>query len=207
MFQLDTNAAKSVIGGGNRINESGIYDGVITRAEWTKSPSSSAEFLNIDFKSDDGREANYMSICYKKGDGSNSFGWNTLNALMACAKLRGVTSVNHGGKDICPELTNAQITIALQAEGDWFQDKETGEWKPTTNMHIYVPFTKDTKQTAKELLDGISGDTYGKLTITDRKGKDKPVSGGYSEPQNSMPQNSAPQYNEPPMDFDDEIPF
>lgn len=30
--------------------------------------------------------------------------------------------------------------------------------------------------------------------------------GGYQQPQ-PQPQQSAPQYNEPPMDFDDEIPF
>jgi hypothetical protein len=204
MFHLDAEAAKSVNGSGSRINESGVYDGFITRAEWTDSPSSQAKFLNIDFKCHDGREASYMSICYQKGDGSKSFGYNTMMAIMACMKIRGVTSSNVAGKNVCPEMTGSAITLALQAEGDWYQDKNTGEWKPTTNMHIYVPFSSETKQTAKEILDNLSGETYGKISINDKKPKPKPQD-QYNQQQ--AHQQAQPQYNEPPMDFDDGIPF
>lgn len=212
MFQLDTNAAKSVTGAGNYINESGLYDGVITRAEWSDSPSSQAKFLNLDFKSDEGQEANYMSICYQKGDGTKSFGYNTMMAIMACCKVRSVTSQNVNGKNVCPELTGAHVTLGLQAEADWYQDKDTSEYKPTTNMHIYLPFTKDTKQTAKELLDNLSGDTYGRVLIKDKKAKDKPSAGASSQQQSGWgqpQQQQAPQqqYNGAPMDFDDDIPF
>ena len=187
MFQLDQAAASSVNGGGNRINESGIYDGVITRAEWSQSQSSQAAFLNLDFKSDDGKEANYMSICFQKGNGERAFGYNTMMAIMACCKLRNITQAQMGDKLVCPELTNARVTLGLQAEADWFQDKVTNEWKPTTNMQVFIPFNSETKQTAKEFLEGASSSVYGKISISDRKPKPKPE------------MQSQPQYDEPPM--------
>lgn len=204
MFTLDQEAAKSV-GQSNRINESGIYAGVITRFEYSESQSSQAKFVNIDFKTNDGREANYMSLCYQKGDGGRAFGYNTIMAIMACTGVNQTSMVNHNGKNICPELTNKPIAFALQAEGDWFQDKETGDWKPTTNMHIAMPFDVQTRKTAKETLENSEAKTVNVFKPTDKPGKPKPMptqaqQGGYND--------SMPSYDIPPANFDDEdFPF
>lgn len=210
MFQLDTEAASKVNGGGNRINESGIYKGKITRAEWSASNSSQAAFLNIDFKSDCGKEAKFMSICYQKGDGSKAFGYDTMMAIIATTKNRQVTSADYNGKKVCPELIDKPIALALQAEQDWYFDDQSGDYKPTTNMLIYVPFVYDTGHTAKELLSKLEPQTITRLVVNDRKPKDKPVQqsqGGFAPNQQSAPQGGASNPMEPPIDFDDDIPF
>lgn len=200
MFSLDQNAAVQVNGGGNRISESGIYKGKITRAEWSSSQSSQAAFINIDFKSDDGMEANYMSICYQKGDGQQAFGYKTLMAIMAVCGVQNITQASHNGKTICPELTDKAIALALQAESDWYQDKNTNEWKPTTNMHIYVPFERATGKTAKEKLQNLEAKTHLTLKVNDKKPKPQPMPTQYEH------QQSQAQYSDVP-EFSDNIPF
>lgn len=212
MFNLDTNAAKTDDSQSNRINESGIYSGVITRAEWSKSKSSQAQFMNIDFKTDDGKESNYMNLIIKGKDGQNVFGYNILNKIMACCGLRHLSGVQMGEKMVCPELTNARIKFALQAEPDWFKDKDTGEQKPIINMIISVPFKHDSGQSAKEILEQLPATQITTLKVSDRKAKDKPVdvpvqSWG-NAPASHAPQMS-PAYQHPAQvsdDFDD-APF
>lgn len=216
MFNLDVEAAKTSDSISNRINESAIYTGTITRAEWSKSQTSQAEFFNVDFKDDEGKEANYMSICFKKGDGTNSFGYNIMNKIMACTGQRSLNKVSIGDKVTCPELTNARVSFALQAEHDWYQDKQTQEWKPTVNMVISTPFKADTGQSAKEVLEQSPAVAITTTVVSDRKPKDKPVDN--LVPQQSAAPQMTPAYDpngpqsygtkqEPSNDFDDDIPF
>jgi hypothetical protein len=216
MFNLDVAAASTSDSISNRINASGIYTGVITRAEWSKSQTSQAEFFNIDFKDDEGKEANYMSICFKKGDGTNSFGYNIMNKIMACTGQRSLNKVVVGDKTTCPELTNARIKFALQAEQDWYKDKTTGEYKPTTNMIISIPFSSQTGQSAKEVLESAPAVAITTTVVKDRKPKDKPMADMNAPqsfgtpPPNHQPPQMAPaqaQYSAPTTDFDDDIPF
>lgn len=215
-FTLDTEAANSADTMSTRINASGIYTGTITRAEWSKGTGESkAEFLNIDFKDDEGQEANYMSICFKKRDGSNNFGYNIINKIMACCSLRSLNKAQLGDKLMCPELTNARVKFALQAEADWFKDKTTGEQKPTVNMSISIPFKADSGQSAKEVLSQAPAVSITTTVVKDRKPKDKPVDAGRQSwgntPQQAAPQMApaapAAQYAPPSNDFDDDIPF
>ncbi len=195
MFNLDTTAVNASDTFSSRVDKSGIFSGVITRAEWSKSSTSQAEFFNIDFKTDEGLEANYMSICFKKSDGTNAFGYNILNKIMACCALRSITSVDVDGKKVCPELTNARIRFALQAENDWYEDKNTGEQKPTVNMHISIPFKADTGQTAKEVMSNEQATAIDCTVVYDKKPKDKPLQTLAPQQQSwgSAPQQSASQ--------------
>lgn len=194
MFNLDVEAAKTSDSISNRINESAIYTGTITRAEWSKGiGESQSEFFNIDFKDDEGKEANYMSICFKKRDGTNSFGYNIMNKIMACTGQRSLNKVQMGEKITCPELTNARIKFALQAEHDWYQDKQTGEWKPTVNMSVSIPFKADTGQTAKEVLEQSQAVAINTTVVNDRKPKDKPADN--LAPQQSGAPQMAPAYD------------
>ena len=213
MFDLDVNAAKTDDSVSNRINESGIYTGTITKAEWSKSLSSQAQFFNIDFESDDGKTANYMSICFKKGDGTNSFGYNIMNKIMACCAVRKLTSVQMGEKLTCPELTNVRVKFALQAEHGWFEDKNSGEQRQKVDMIISVPFKADTGQSAKEVLESLPASQVNTIKVTDRKPKEKPAATQAPASYGTPPPQMAPQYNTAPpaesnQDYDeDTMPF
>lgn len=213
MFTLDTEAAKTEDTLGSRIDKSGVYPGTITRAEWSKSATSQAEFFNIDFKDDEGKDAKYMNLIIKNKLGEKAFGYNILNRIMACCALRQLTSVPVGDKMQCPELTNMRVQFALQAEADWFKDKVTGEYKPTTNMIISVPFSAQSGQSAKEVLEQLPATAITTIVVSDRKPKDKPVDAGQQQ-YSGAPQ-MAPAYTPAPQqgggnaaDFEtDDIPF
>lgn len=176
MFNLDVEAANADDLMNTRIDKSGIYTGTITRAEWSKSQTSKAEAFDLDFVSDEGLESKYMRIWFKKKDGTNSFGYNVMNRIMACCSLRTLNKVPMGEKITCPELTNARITFALQAEAGWYEVKNTGEQKPTVNMIISTPFKADSGQSAKEVLGQLPAEQIKTLVVSDRKPRDKPIS-------------------------------
>ncbi len=173
MFTLDNNAAMD-LNQSNRINETGIYFGAITRAEYTDSPNG-AGFLNIDFKTDDGKESNYMSLCYRKNDGGKAFGYNMIMAIMACMNVQKTSEVSHEGKRVCPELVGKRIGFAMQAEADFYWCKKDFKFKPTTNMHIFMPFDAQTKQTAKEKIQNAAPELIGKLKLEDKPAKPEPI--------------------------------
>jgi len=224
MFNLDVEAANAEDSMNTRIDKSGIYTGTITRAEWSKSQTSQAECFDLDFVNDEGLEAKYMRIWFKKKDGTNSFGYNVMNRIMACCSLRTLNKVQMGDKVTCPELTNARITFALQAEADWYEDKNTGEQKPTINMIISAPFKADTGQSAKEILatPPLPATQIKTLVVNDRKPKDKPMAAMQAPaqswgtpPAQMAPQQSGPAYQQAPhqefakagQGFDDDLPF
>jgi len=207
MFNLDVEAANAEDSMNTRIDKSGIYTGTITRAEWSKSQSSLAECFDLDFVNDEGLESKYMRIWFTKKDGTNSFGYNVMNRIMACCSLRTLNKVQMGEKLTCPELTNARITFALQAEADWYEDKNTGEQKPTINMIISTPFKADTGQSAKEVLAQLPADQIKTFVVNDRKPKDKPMAAMQAPAQSwgTPPPVTQQQSNQP--EFDDSIPF
>lgn len=196
MFTLDNQAAMD-LNQSNRLNESGIYFGTITRAEYTDSPNG-AGFLNIDFKTDDGKEANYMSLCHRKNDGSRAFGFNIIMAIMACMGVQKTSEVNHNNKRICPELTGKRVGLALQAEADWYWCKKDYKMKQTTNMNIFMPFDPQSKQTAKEKIQQTPAELINKLTVEDKPAKPEPMP---TQAQQEMAQANQP-YNQSPTSQD-----
>lgn len=128
----------------------------------------------------------------------------------------------------------AVTNITIATSESW-KDKSTGEQKEKTEWHRVVLFGKLAEVAGEYLLKGSQVYIEGQLQTRkwqDQNGQDrystevvvqgfngvmqmlggKQQSGQQSQPQQPQqraPQQPAPQqqYNEPPMDFDDDIPF
>lgn len=160
---LDTKAAKAADSIASSINETGKYIGVITRAEALKSTAGTTG-LGISFKTDSGQSADYLDIYTNKADGEALMGAKTVNAILACLKLRGAKEgqiqFDKWDRDAgarvkvtakgYPELMGKRIGFLLQQELSTHRD--TG--KDTTRMTVYAAFSADTELTASEILDG-----------------------------------------------------
>lgn len=162
-LKLDTNAAKQADNIVSSIRESGKYKGVITRAERLLSQQNT-EGLGLSFKSDDGSTADYLDIYTTKSNGETLMGAKTVNALLACLKLRevkdGRIKCEKWNKDAqkrkvvevdgYPDLIGRRIGLLLQKE----LGTHSVNGSDTEKMVIFGVFSADTELTASEILDG-----------------------------------------------------
>lgn len=197
MFQLDQKAARDGSGSaGAFIQQTGAYVGTIVAATQYKAQSG-AEMMNISFLSSSGEKAPYLSICYKKIDGSNNdIGINQINALMACMKVTQTAPVigtiqvwdKGAGTEIpqqatvFPELMNKPVGLFLQRELSTYNGEDKDK------VVFYAPFCADTQQTAQELLDNIPASSIEKMKGT-VKDYDKRKKGAQT---NSFAQDNGP---------------
>lgn len=185
-------------GASQYIAKSGAYVGGMT-AKWTKSKStdSKSAFLEFSLKSPEG-EANFLSVCYVKKDGTgNEIGENLINAIMGLLKVKSLTSSRSGNDDICPELTGKQIGFVLQKVLYTKNDGSDG-----FKFEIKLPFSSGSRKTLREALDGLpagSVDSYA-ANLSD---KDDRRHGAASAPQHS----NSGQQRRPADEFEDDIPF
>lgn len=117
----------------------------------------------------------------------------------------------------------AVANITLATSESW-RDKQTGEQKEKTEWHRVVLFGKLAEVAGEYLRKGSQVYVEGKLTTrkwTDQAGAEKYTTeihvniggtmqmlGGKQDSSSKPAQNRAPQRNdEPPMDFDNDIPF
>lgn len=154
---------------------------------------------------------------------------------MAQRGINKVILIGHLGQD--PEMRympsgNAVANITLATSETW-KDKQTGEPKERTEWHRVVFFGKLAEIVGKYLTKGsqvyIEGrlqtrkwqsqgdqDRYTTEIVVDiggtmqmlggkpqNQGQQAPAQGNKQQQRQSTP----PNYNEPPMDFDDDIPF
>lgn len=162
MLTLDTSKARSADERNTSITETGKYIGTITRAEKLVSKNKT-EGLGLSFKADDGSTSNYLDIWIRKDNGDELFGIKTVNALMACLKLRkaeeGQIECEKWDRDAgamvkvrvdgYPEIMGKRIGLLLQ------QSIETDQHgKDQDRIGIYAVFQPDTELTASEVLDG-----------------------------------------------------
>ena len=160
---LDTKAAKAADNIASSISETGKYVGAITRAEALKSTQGTTG-LGLSFKSDNGQTADYLDIYTHKADGTELMGAKTVNAILACLKLRGAKQgqitcekwdKNAGSRERVtvggyPDLMGKRLGLLLQQELSTRQDNG----KEVTRMTIFGVFSADTELTASEVLDG-----------------------------------------------------
>lgn len=150
---------------------------------------------------------------------------------MASRGVNKVIIVGNLGQD--PEVRylpngGAVANITLATSESW-RDKQSGETKEKTEWHRVVLFGKLAEVAGEYLRKGSQVYIEGKLTTrkwTDQAGVEKYTTeihvnvggtlqmlGGkqegsqQSKPQQSQQQSSPTPSNEPPMDFDDDIPF
>ena len=169
--------------------------------------------VSFTFESDDKQTANF-SIYIQKADGEKLYAYKTLNSIMACLKLRTISSPVKGKaikydfkaqKEVSYEapllldLMNKPIGIVLQS-CEYAKEKDripTGEygWK----LEIKGAFEYATELTAGEILSQVTVPSVLAGIIANLK--DRPLKNKVNQSQKS----SSASRN--PIDPDDDIPF
>jgi hypothetical protein len=153
-YRLNPEAAKAA-GVGSRITATGKYVGRITAAVHTVSSKKGSEGIEISFESDDGATADYLTLWTHNAEGDELYGYKTLNALMACMKLRELKATNGRSPDRNGGTQEAFVyTALLQRVGLVLQreDYVSTQGKDSFKFNIVLPFAADTGLTAAEIL-------------------------------------------------------
>lgn len=172
------------------INESGAYAGKIPSAKWTHGSSGSkSAALELSLDTPDGK-ANYLSIWYKKKDGTDSpSGIAMINAIMGITRVAQLGYVQSGDEFICPELQGKDIGFVLQKV---LKSKTSGE--DTYSFEIKMPFHHQTRQTLNELVAKSQPLTVDAMlsTLKDKDDRKKPQAGYVSPMQSNAGSNLPP---------------
>ena len=203
-YTLDTKAAQAADQMGSRLDATGQYTGVFTRAEATTSKNG-AEGIDFSFKSNDGLSADYLTVWTHGRDGKEIYGYKQLMAIMTCLKIKSLSTkegmIEKWDKEtsgkvkvsatLYPDLMNKPIGLLLQREDYLKKDQSEGH-----KMGIFAAFEASTEFTASEILGHkTSPELLDKMLA---KLKDKPL-------QMSVSANYAPSAS---FDsFEDEIPW
>lgn len=159
-YTLDTKQAIAADSISSSIRETGKYVGTITRAEAITS-TRGTKGLGLSFKADDGSTADYLDLYTHKADGEALSSLKTVNAILACCKLRSIsegpiqfekwdkntkqrTKVNGQGY---PELMGKRIGLLLRKE---IETDDNGQDRD--RVAIFAVFQHDTELTATEVL-------------------------------------------------------
>jgi len=195
------------IGAGQYVTKSGGYDLKIVRAEFTKSPNNSAEFLELDFETREGLKLNYVSINFVDGKGQeNAFGMKMINAIMGCAGVQNLTQGNNGN---CPELFNKGIKGVVQRV-DYTKQSGPKAGEDGYKFEFKLPANIGTGRTVKETSTQSEATAFAQYagSVEDKDTRTSPQAsqqgGGFTSQLNQ--QGGAGQ-QEPSVDFDDDIPF
>ena len=159
-YTLNATAAKEANSGGKRITEPGAYTGTF-RAAWYEVNGNGTESVGLFFLSDQGQEAGPLMLYTHNGKGDELPSFKTLNALMACLKLRKlevkpgrVKFYDHDSrsdverdKETYPAIVGKRIGIVLQGEEQEYQ----GELKK--RLQLVAAFCPETRRMAAEIID------------------------------------------------------
>jgi hypothetical protein len=207
-YTLDAESAKLADNINARIETSGKYQGIITRAEQTTSTKGTSG-VDFSFKSDSGESADYLTIWTHNKDGKQLMGFNTLMALMTCLRVRELNAENGEVEKydseqkkrvkvtvpLFKDLMNKPICLLLQMEEYPKTQGGTG-WKPT----IFGVFDKD-EFTASEILSKVTkAEKLQKMVLSL---KDRPLKGAAVQSSGAAPSDASGSL----ADFDDDIPF
>lgn len=144
----------------SRLDTSGAYLGVFTRAEAVTSQSGTQGIL-FEFDGGSGGRCEF-TIWTRKADGGDAFGMNFLQAIMLMFGLRGLRAVEgrvmrwdeeagerteQDGK-VFPDLCNKRIGLVLQKE---LTTKKSGG--DSYRMNLYGVYHAESKLTASEIRE------------------------------------------------------
>ncbi|UBB15471.1 hypothetical protein [Comamonas odontotermitis] len=223
MYTIDKNAAREAENFSSFLTETGKYKGKFIRAEKLVSTNKGTHGVGFTFESDS-KQTTRFDIWTMNAQNEHLMGFKTINAIMACMKLKGVTvaqgeverfdyTTKQSFKEqaeVFPELVNCPIGLVLQkTEYEKMRDgRKTGEtgWR----LELTAPFEAATEFTAAEIMDRATQPK--KLasimaSLADRPLKARPVAQpsqgnyGYSEPPAGHPANGG--FNSP----DDDLPY
>lgn len=211
-YTLDTSAAKQADSLTNRIDQTGKYLGVFTRAEPITSKKGS-KGVDFSFKATDGATADYLTVWTHNTAGDQLLGYRALMAIMTCLRVKTIRpaegDVEKYDNDLrkrvrltvplYKELMNQPIGLLLQMEEYEKNDGSTA-WKPV----IFAPFDKD-EFTASEILNQAKEQTVLEKMVMQLK--DKPLKSGLPSRVAAAPISSKPSSSDPFADMEDDIPF
>lgn len=166
MYALNPTAAREADRFNKFLSETGKYKGKFTRAEKLISSAKSTHGIGFTFETDD-KQSTRFDIWTMNKDNEPLMGFKTLNAIMACMKVKNISpapgqvdrwdSAAGGmikvGAEVFPELMNKPIGMVLvnteyekQRNG-----QKTGEygWR----LEPLAPFEAGTEFTASEIMD------------------------------------------------------
>lgn len=150
-YTLDAEQAKQAESFGKYISESGKYIGTITSAKAILSQQKT-EGIELSFKTNDGKEANYIQLWTYNMGGTELYGLKVLNALMTvlrCRELKPSQSVINGEQvTIFNALMNKPLGALLQREEYTKNNNEQGY-----KMILIAPFDAQSEMTASEILN------------------------------------------------------
>ena len=210
-LDLDTQAASQADQRGAYINKTGKYKGKFIKAEALRADSGTIG-VGFTFESTDKQTVNF-SLYIQKADGEKLSAYKQLNAIMACLRIRSISSpvpmkakkydytqkkeVEYEAQ-MLTDLINKPIGILLQS-CEYEKEKnrvKTGEygWK----MELYGVFEASTELTAGEILGKKT--TPEVLATLIATLADRPL-------KNKANQNQAQQSSGSSDGFDDMIPF
>lgn len=201
IFTYDQSQATQIGGGGQYVTESGGYDLKVVRAQWKD-----GKFLEFDFETRDGKKLNYVSINYVKNDGSaNQYGQQMIQAIMGCVGVQQLTTDQQGN---VPELFGKFMKGVVQRV-DYTKTGGQNAGQDGYKFDFKLPANMQTGQTVKEMVEQKPAEAFDKYasTIENKDERGKHQSGTNQSHLNQDSKQTQHQYNEPPMDFDDDIPF
>ena len=154
----DANARK--IGGSGRVQTTGAYEGVFTRAE-AKESSSGALGIEFDFKTNDGATASFLGVWYLNGDGKELSGMKIVDALQLLLRVKSTVpvmgmvekwdsatrEVKNQKLLVYPDFMGKPIGLLLQVEHDVYNGQ------PTQKMIIYGMYDIASGKTPMEIVD------------------------------------------------------
>lgn len=212
-FDLDTAAAKDANSGGKRITEPGAYTGKFRAAFYEKNQNGT-ESVNLMFVSDSGQEVGPLALYTHNSKGEPLPSYKTLNAIMACMRLRKLDSQQGKvtlydfdqqadvakEKEVYPALAGARVGLVLQGEE---YENNRGEIK--TRMIIGAPFDAESRRMADEVLSQAeSAKALDRYLEWFERNKIKPLRNGTPATRVQKAAQGQPANN----DFvDDDIPF
>ena len=183
MFTYNQQQASELSTGGNYVSESGGYIVKVTRAQFVGATNSKASFLELDFETNDGKQLNYVSICYCKKDGTpNDYGNQVIQAIMCITGLQNLSMIQNGDKYECPELKGKYLGGVFQKV---LYTKNNGS--EGYKFELKIPYEPKTKLTAKEKIAGVAPSEVDKYleSLKDRDDRNKsgsPSNQGYEQP-------------------------
>ena len=206
-YTLDTKAAKQADQFNARIEKTGKYLGIFTRAEPVTSKNGT-QGIDFSFKSESGESSDYLTIWTHGKDGSQLRGFNLLMAMMTCLRVKELTptsgriekyNVDTKQREevtvpLFMELMNKPVGILVQME-EYQKTAGGNAWKPV----IFSTFDKNEFVATEILNKSVKPEILPKMVEALR---DKPMKAlvGNSAPKTEYPSESV-------TDLDDDIPW
>ncbi len=210
-LQLNSAEARKADNFSTVITETGKYLGTITRAEKLKSKNG-VEGLGLSFKSNDGATANYLDVYTVKENGDKLRGYNVVQALLCCLRLKTVDEGpiqfekwDNSQRKMVPASGNGYPAMMGKPIGMVLQKaiethSQTGE--DSEKIQIVVVFEASTGLSASEILDSkTKPERIDAIMKMLKPVRDMRKAGARA----AQPKTGAP--SSAGLDFDDDIPF